>query len=205
VKLKIYNLIRKIWNNEQIPEEWTEGIICPIFKKGDRRLCNNYRSITLLSVVYKIFAILLHNRICTVLEHKIWEYQTGFRPNRSTIDNIFIILQIYEKCYEYNIELHNVFVDFTQAFDSVNRSMIPECLKQYRVPRKLIKLVQATLQRTKVKVKINNDMTEQFEITSAIKQGDPLSALLFSIVMDVIISKVEARGNISRRMLMILL
>jgi hypothetical protein len=78
--------------------------------------------------------------------------------------------------------------------------MIPECLKQYKVPGNLIKLVQTTLQRTKVKVKINNDMTEQFEITSGIKQGDSLSALLFSIVMDVIISKVEATGNISTRL-----
>ena len=115
LKLRIYNLILKIWNNEQIPGEWTEGIICPIFKKGDRRLCNNYRPITLLNVVYKIFAILLHNRICTVVEHKIGEYQMGFRPNRSTIDNIFIIRQIYEKCHEYTIELYNVFVDFKQA------------------------------------------------------------------------------------------
>ena len=98
-----------------------------------------------------------------------------------------------------------------QAFDSVNRSTIHECIKQYKVPRKLIKLVQATLQRTKVKVKINNDMTEQFEITSGVKQGDPLSALLFSIVMDVIISKwkleeIYLQGqNKSRHMLMILL
>jgi len=87
----------------------------------------------------------------------------GFRPNRSKIDNICIIRQIYEECHEHNIELHNIFVDFMQAFDSVNRPMIPECLKQYKVPGKLIKLVQATLQRTRVKVKINNDMTEQFE------------------------------------------
>ena len=115
LKLRIYNLILKILNNEQIPEECTEGIICPIFQKGDRRLCNNYRPITLLNVVYKIFAILLHNRICTVVEHKIGEYQMGFRPNRSTIDNIFIIRQIYEKCHEYTIELYNVFVDFKQA------------------------------------------------------------------------------------------
>jgi hypothetical protein len=59
------------------------------------------------------------------------------------------------------------------------------------VSRKLINLVQGTLQPTKVKVKINN-MTEQFEITSGVKQGNPLSALLFSIVMGVIISKIEA-------------
>ena len=91
-------------------------------------------------------------------------------------------------------------VDFMQAFDLVNRSMIPECLKQYKVPRKLINLVQVTLQQTKVKVKVNNDMTEQFEITSGVKQGDPLSVLLFVIVMDVIISKLEARGNTSTRL-----
>ena len=122
------------------------------------------------------------------VEHKIGEYQTGLRPNRSTIDNIFTIRQIYEKCHEYKIELHNVFVD------SVNRSLISECLKQYEVPRKLTNLIQITLQQTKSKVKIHNDMTEQFEITSGVKQGDPLSALLFCIVMDVIITKLEVRG-----------
>ena len=57
------------------------------------------------------------------------------------------------------------------------------------MPEKLTKLVQVTLQQTEVKVKFNNDMTEQFEVTSGVKQGDPLSALFFSIVMDVIISK----------------
>ena len=59
-----------------------------------------------------------------MVEYKIGEYQAGFRQNRSMIDNIFIIRQIYEKCHEYNIELHNVFVDFMHAFDSVNRSLI---------------------------------------------------------------------------------
>jgi hypothetical protein len=93
-----------------------------------------------------IFAILLHNGLCTMEEHKIEEYQMGFRPNRSMIDNIFIIRQIYEKRHEYNIELHNAFVDFMQAFDSVNRSMIPGHLKQYKVSRKPINLVQNTLQ-----------------------------------------------------------
>ena len=68
MKLRIYNIILKIWNNEQVPEEFKEGIF-PIFKKGDLILCNNYRPITLLKVVYKIFAISLHNRLCTIVEH----------------------------------------------------------------------------------------------------------------------------------------
>jgi hypothetical protein len=87
-----------------------------------------------------------------------------------------------------------------QAFDSVNRSMIPDCLKQFSVPNKLIKLVKLTLQDTKLKVKINNDYTEQFEVRTGVKQCDPLSPVLFSTLMDVIIKKLEIRGNISTRL-----
>jgi hypothetical protein len=60
----------------------------------------------------------------------------GFWPNRSTIDNIFMIRQIFEKCYEHNIELHNIFVDYSHAFDSVNRNNIIEYLIKYEVPKK---------------------------------------------------------------------
>jgi hypothetical protein len=65
----------------------------------------------------------------------------GFRPNRSTIDNIFIVRQIYEKCCEFNIDIYNIFVDYTQAFDFVKRSQIIYCLKNYNVPFKLIRLI----------------------------------------------------------------
>jgi len=58
----------------------------------------------------------------------------GFRPNRSTIDNIFIVRQTYEKCYEYNIDLHNTFIDFSQAFDTVHRDAIYNSLIKHNVP-----------------------------------------------------------------------
>ena len=60
----------------------------------------------------------------------------GFQPNRSTIDNIFMVRKIFEKCYKYNTELHNIFVDNSQAFDSENRNKIMECLVKYKVPKK---------------------------------------------------------------------
>jgi len=95
-----------------------------MYKKGYRKQCNNYREISLLNVIYKIFAILLYNQLSKIIEPEIGNYQVGFRPNRSTIDNIFIVRQIYEKCYKYNIDLHNIFIDFSQAFDAVNRDVI---------------------------------------------------------------------------------
>jgi len=122
LKYRMYKLILLIWNKGQLPIEWMQVIICPIYKKRDREICSNFRLITLLNIAYKIFTILLNNRLSKIVESKLCEAQVGFRPNRSTLDNIFIICQIFEKCHIYNIDLHNIFVDYPQAFDSVNRN-----------------------------------------------------------------------------------
>ena len=83
-----------IWNNEQLPQQWNERIICPVYKKGDRFNCNNYRPITLLNIAYKIFDILLNKRLIEIIVYKLEDNQMD-SANRSTIDNIFIIRQIF--------------------------------------------------------------------------------------------------------------
>jgi hypothetical protein len=81
LKGRIQKLIVKIWEEEALPREWTEGIICPICKKGDRMLCSYYRPITILNVVYKIFTILIHNRLSKMVEDILEDCQMGFRTN----------------------------------------------------------------------------------------------------------------------------
>jgi hypothetical protein len=134
------------------------------------------------------------------VEDKLEDCQMGFRANQSTIDNLFIVRQITEKCHEFNTELHNVFIDYTQAFDTVLRGKIFKFLNNYEVPSKIMKLVAKTLQDTKARVKINQTYTDKFEISTGVKHGDPLSAILFSIVIDDIIKQLELRGNISTRL-----
>jgi hypothetical protein len=63
LKTRTHILIMKIWDEETLPTEWMEGIICPIYKKGDRMIRCNYRPITLLNVVYKIFSVLISSRL----------------------------------------------------------------------------------------------------------------------------------------------
>ena len=77
---RIHKLITKIWY-ETLPTKWTEGIICPICKTGDRMICSNYRPITLLNVAYKIFTTLINNRLSIIVESKLEDCQMGFRPN----------------------------------------------------------------------------------------------------------------------------
>ena len=69
--------------------------------------------------------------------------------------------------------MHNVFIDYTQAFDSVYRDKIIQCLNKYNIPSKLIKLIAKTLQDIKVRVKVKQNYTEKFEILMGVKQGDP--------------------------------
>ena len=73
----------------------------------------------MLNVAYKIFAIILNQRLEDIAETELGDYQSGFRPNRSSVDNIFMIRQIIEKCYEYNVDIYNIFIDYTHAFDSI--------------------------------------------------------------------------------------
>jgi hypothetical protein len=134
------------------------------------------------------------------IETKLEDNQMGFCPNRYPVDNIFIVRQIFENSYEHNIDLYNIYVDYTYAFESVHRNKIIECLMKFEVPDKLIKLVVLTLTHTRARVKINRDFTEEFIIKCGVKQGDPLSATLFSLVIDTILKEMQLRGNITARL-----
>ncbi|XP_055382796.1 uncharacterized protein LOC129612958 [Condylostylus longicornis] len=114
----IHRLICNIWQQETIPEKWNMGLICPIHKKVDKTDCNNYRGITLLNCMYKVLSNVIYERVKPMAEEIIDEYQCGFRGNRSTVDQIFLLRQNMEKCYEHNVDLHLLFIDYKQAFDS---------------------------------------------------------------------------------------
>ena len=73
LKHRIYKLILLVWNKEQVPVEWLQLIICPIHKKDDRAICSNYRPITLHNMAYKIFTILLNNRLSKIVDSKLSE------------------------------------------------------------------------------------------------------------------------------------
>jgi hypothetical protein len=107
-----------------LPQQWKESIIIPIHKKSDKTDCNNYRGISLLSTAYKILSNILLVRLTPYVNEIIGDHQCGFRRNRTTTDQIFYIQQILEKKWEYDGMVHQLFIDFKKAYDSVKREVL---------------------------------------------------------------------------------
>jgi sorting nexin-29 len=133
----------------------------------------------------------LAQRIKVYTEEILSEYQCGFRQGRSTADHIFTITQILEKSYEYNISLYQLYIDFKQAFDSIDLLQIIEAMKEFGIPAKLIALTKMTLSETYNKVKIQNKLSGSFRTECGIRQGDSLSILLFNIGLEKVMRNIE--------------
>ena len=92
--------------------------------------------------------------------------------------------QILEKCYEFDVDIHMLFIDFKQAFDSINKKALLESLSRLGVPDKLINLIKATITNIKGRAMIQGTYSEEFEIQKGVKQGDSLSATLFNLALE---------------------
>jgi len=110
----MHQLIVKIWTAETIPEDWS--IICRLHKKGDVTICSNYRGIRMLCVAYKIFSSILLNRLMPYAETALGDYQCGYRRERFTVDKIFTVRQILEKCSEHGKDTHHFFNNLKAAY-----------------------------------------------------------------------------------------
>jgi sorting nexin-29 len=123
-----------IWNKEELPRRWKESIVVPIHKKGDKTDCSNYRGISLLSISYNILSNILLSRLIPYADEIIGDHQCGFRRNRSSTDQIFYIRQILEKMWVYNGTVHQLFIDFKKAYDSVWREALYNVLIEFGNP-----------------------------------------------------------------------
>ena len=120
-----HDVLLIVWVEEMMPDDFRYAlIVSPNRKKGSKSDCGNYRGIYLLSVAGKIFARVILNIFITVSEQILSEAQCGFRPGRSTVDLIFNVRQLQEKCIEQNKPLYLVFIDLTKAFDTINRKAL---------------------------------------------------------------------------------
>ena len=136
------------------PKNWRKAIIFPIHKKGSRRVCKNYRGISLLSVPGKVFGKVLNDRMRSVTEGKIMEEQVGFRPGRGCAENVFVIHQLGEKMLERGKKLYAAFLGLEKAYDRIWKARLWEALKQYGVQGRLLRAIQGLYKDSGATVKV---------------------------------------------------
>lgn len=175
-------VVVQLWVTEVVPEEWKIGRLNVIPKKGDLSWPKNYRGIMLLEVAYKIIAIILHMRLLPIQESLDHEPQCGFRPGRGCTDAVFTIKIALKKRQEHGLESWVFFLDLVKAFDRVPRELLWNILAKFGVTPKLISLLKALHSDFKVKFKVD-EVTQMFECTIGVKQGDILGPILFTFFM----------------------
>ncbi len=189
----MYRVVKAAWDQKRVPNDWLRGVIVPIFKKGDRKECNNYRGITLQSQGAKIYERVIERRVRNIVEPKLREEQYGFRRGRSTIDLIFALRQIMERRWEEGKALYMVFLDLEKAYDHLPREKVWTCLQQKGVSNTLVERIKSMYQRCESCVQTSHGLSEWFKVSIGLRQGSVLSPILFDVVMDEMLRRVDPR------------
>ncbi|MCW4346540.1 MAG: reverse transcriptase domain-containing protein [Candidatus Thiodiazotropha endolucinida] len=181
---KLFNLIL---DTGIFPKVWTLGMIKPIYKqKGDASAAGNYRPITLLSSLGKLFTGIISDRLHTYAESNdmISCSQAGFRKEFSTADNIFVLYCLTEIVNLRKKKLFAAFIDLKQAFDTVWRDGLWNKLVNCNITGKCYQLITNMYNDIKSCILVNNKQTDFFSCNIGLRQGENLSPFLFSIYLN---------------------
>jgi len=183
-------------NNGYFPSSWSDGYIVPIPKPGDPNDPSNYRGITLLSALGKLFTRILNSRLDSWAEnYSVYiEAQAGFRRGMSTVDNVFILQSLVNHCFNENKKLFCAFVDFKKAFDFVVRDILWFKLIKYGVRGNILSVIKSMYNNISSKVKCQNTLSESFTCNLGVRQGECLSPFLFSLFLNDIEETFLAKG-----------
>ncbi|XP_063585836.1 uncharacterized protein LOC134763209 [Penaeus indicus] len=185
----LHELLMQCWEEGAVPKDMRDTMIVTLYKnKGERSDCNNYRGISLLSIVGKAFARVALNRLQLLAERIYPEAQCGFRAARSTIDMVFSVRQLQEKCREQRQPLYLAFIDLTKAFDLVSRDGLFALLQRIGCPPRLLSLVVSFHQDMSGTVQFDGSCSEPFAIKNGVKQGCVLAPTLFGIFFSLLLS-----------------
>ncbi|KAH0821274.1 hypothetical protein GEV33_001517 [Tenebrio molitor] len=149
---RLLEIMNGVWKGEGFPQEWKEGIICPIYKKGEKDTASNYRGITLLNTAYKVYAMIVEERLMKEMNERgaLPDGQAGFRK------------------------------DLKAAFDNVERDLLWEYLRKKGINEHLVTKIEEIYEETISRVRVGGRVSECFKTYKGVRQGCPLSPSLFA-------------------------
>ena len=180
------SLFNKIFENGTFPNDWSEGYIIPLHKKGSRSEAENYRGITLFTSLGKLFTRVINNRLTDWSEkyYVLIEAQAGFRVNMSTVDDVFVLHSLLTHVLNQRSKLYCAFIDFTKAFDYVVRDNLWYKMIKLGIRGKILNIIKSMYSVVKSRVKYDNKLGTEFFCSLGVRQGECLSPMLFSLFLN---------------------
>ena len=177
-------LLTQCWKEGSVPLDMRDANIVTIYKnKGDRCDCDNYRGISLLSIVGKLFAGIVLHRLQILADRIYPESQCDFRPKKSTVGMIFSLLQQQVKYREQIQSLSLALIDLNKVFDLVSRDGLFKILQLISCPLRLIIIVRSFHEgMICTAVQFYGDMSSEFGFKSGVKNNCVLAPTLFDIL-----------------------
>ena len=188
VLLKVVN---SIFSNHIYPSIWAKNFLKPIYKKSDCKLTDNYRGLAIGSVFAKLFSFILLGRLKTFIDMNkiISPNQIGFMKGSRTSDHIFLLKTLIAKIVKNEgKKLYTAFIDFKKAYDTVDRIVLLDHLKKLGINGLLLQNIEAMYYKTEYLVKYKNGHLDPIPSNVGLKQGCPLSPMLFNMYIDDIVN-----------------
>ena len=178
-------LFNYVWEKGIYPDKWCEGIIQPLHKKGNRSEPDNYRKLTLMSCMGKIFESIVNRRLAFQCEvDDLHDHtQFGFTKGCRTSDNVFILNTLVSYSKSKKKPLYVTFIDFSKAFDFVNRPFLYYKLIKQGYGGRLLRIIRSLFSKSSARVRWEGQLGSKIDSTFGVLQGGIISPKLFNIFL----------------------
>jgi len=184
---KLLEFFNYLWEREQIVPEWKESIIIPIPKPGtDKSNPQSYRPIALTSALCKIQERLITTRLTWLLEKNniINPNQSAYRKHRSTLDHLIRLQDSINKSINTKGTTIAIFFDFSKAFDMLWKNGLIYKMKKHGINGKIINWIEDFLSNRKIRVNVNNTLSDSYTLENGTPQGSVISPILFLLIIN---------------------
>ncbi|KAF5177688.1 Transposon tx1 uncharacterized protein [Thalictrum thalictroides] len=178
-----------------MPQTWLKGVIKLLHKKGDINDIRNYRPLSMTEALYKLVTGLINNRLLETISKRIGPHQAGFLPGRSYFDHIKHVQTIIDWKKLEGKPFYLALLDQEKAYDRVDHIFLQRILKKFGVPYNLRYIIKTAYSGATSVVMVNNFVSEDIQIKSGVRQGDPLSCTLFNLVIESLALLILSNAN----------
>jgi ribonuclease HI len=184
----ISSILEKIYNNIEekgiLNEEFSEGAMCLLYKKKEKTKIENYRPITLLNTDYKLYTKTIATKLGEIASDIIHPNQAGFVPKRSLYDSTRTTQMMIEYAEINELEGCVIALDQEKAYDKIAHDYLWKTLEKFEFPTSFIKRIQTLYEKASTSVIVNGVIPKGIEVKRGVRQGDPMSCLLYNIAIE---------------------